>query len=69
MKLHIIIDSECVEVDTLTISICEPNPDKFYPWAEKKWIKFCKAHKLNPTKHYNTKWYRLYLELCAERLL
>lgn len=69
MKVHLILDGECIEIDTITITISEPNPDRFCPYTEKKWIKFCKDHRLSPTKHYRTKWYWLYLELCAENML
>lgn len=72
MIVHIITDSECVEINTLTINMeVDRNIyiDKFYPQEEPKWKEFCKKHNFHPRKDYGTKIYSLYLDLCSEGLI
>ena len=71
MKVHLIIDHDCVEVETVIIDfgIIRETEDYFFPCEEPKWVKFCKDHRFNPKEDYNTKIYKLYLEMCAEDML
>lgn len=72
IKVHINLGEESLEINTLTVNIdmdILSRYERFTPWEEPKWIKFCKKHNFNPIKDFNTKFYRLYLDMCAEGII
>ena len=73
LNVHIVHNGEDIEINVTSINITlganSSSYDRIIPWEEPKWINFCKKHKFNPIKDYNTKIYRLYLEMCAEDML
>jgi hypothetical protein len=73
LRVHIISKGESIEINIHSINISldtNGSPyEKFIPWEEPKWIQFCKEHKFHPIKDYDTKIYRLYLDMCTEGLI
>ena len=68
MKLHMIHHGELLEFDTLTvhIEVLQYGSEYSCPQEEDKWVKFCKEHHFDPISDYDSKIYKLYLELCSE---
>lgn len=73
LRVHVMSKGESIEINIHSINITldtnSSSYDRFIPWEESKWIKFCKEHRFHPIKDYESKIYRMYLEMCAEGML
>lgn len=72
LRVHVMSKGEAIEVNIHSINItlgANSSYERFIPWEEPKWIKFCKEHRFHPVKDYESKIYRMYLDMCAEGML
>lgn len=67
MLVRIVTKGECIIINTVISD--DSIQERMDPTREAKWVKFCKKHRFNPRKDYNTKIYRLYLDLCINGLV
>ena len=58
-----------LETDSIPLMEDLVSGSDYHRHNDEKWIKFCKEHNFHPIKDAYSKFYELYLQLCAEDLI
>lgn len=69
MKVTIQVTKWSAEEISISTTVIDVLSSRFNRVEDPKWVKFCKEHHFHPRKDLHTKYYDLYLRLCAEGML
>ena len=66
---EIVVETVFISLETVNTSLTVYCKSVYCKEQDPKWIKFCKDHRLTKRETSNPKWYSLYLQLCAEKII